>query len=75
MFKNSDDELTFSGIVAAYRQEFGTENLIVFLPNRVRNELNEDLVFEPMTIKFWKKNLYSIRVKELTAGFDLPPDD
>lgn len=75
VFKNSDDEKLFERALATYRQEFGPENLIIYLPRRVCGNLSENLVHDPMIIKFWKKNLYSIRVREMSAGYDLVPND
>lgn len=75
MFKNSDDEQRFERALITFRQEFGAENLIIFLPRREANSINKDLIYEPMTITFWKKNLYAIRVRELTANFEMPPTE
>jgi len=73
MFKNSEDEKVFDRVLLMYIEEFGVENLVVFLPRHVSTTTKSAFIVDPMEVKYWKKNLYSIRVKTTTAGYDFPP--
>ena len=73
MFKNSQDERKFEKMLITYRQEFGQENLIVYMPQPF--EPNGDIVWEPTAIKKWKYNRYAIKVRDMSATFSLEPSD
>lgn len=75
VFKNTEDEKVFCGVLSTYRQEFGAENLIIFLPRGTASSVSKDMVYEPMVVRYWKKNLYSIRVRDMSAGYDFEPND
>ena len=71
MFKHSTDEEIFLKMVRTYFEEFGEDNVIIFLPKGV---IPLDLG-RKVKVRTWRDKRYGITHTRFSAYFYLTPED
>ena len=75
MFKHSEDEVRFTGMLKTYRQEFGEDNLVLLVPYACAGSLPKDIIGKT-PVQFWKRYRYGIRtLPPFNAEWDLIPKE
>lgn len=70
IFKSEEDELEFYRILTTFEEEFGANNLYLYLNVNVLQS-PEVLLFAHLEIRPCNSNMVQIKVKDLTANYTM----